>query len=202
MSTPTRILLIRHGQSTWNASGRWQGHADPPLSDLGNLQARAAVAAIGAVDVIGASDLVRAQQTAQHIADGIGVGPVLVDERLREADLGEWTGLTTPEIEAGWPGFLETHQRPPSFEGWEKVATRAQAALRALAHDHPGEVALVVAHGGLIRSVEREHGVFESVVPNLAGRWFDVTPAGITKVGERVLLIDHAAVEATLSQTP
>jgi broad specificity phosphatase PhoE len=208
MSAVTQILLVRHGQSTWNAVGRWQGHADPPLSPLGAAQARAAAAVVGgvgmagSVDVIGSSDLARAHQTARLMADGLGIGPVLVDERLREADLGEWTGLRTVEIEATWPGYLQAHRRPPSFEGWERVADRALAALRGLARDHPGAVALVVAHGGLIRALERTQDVHEPVVANLAGRWFDVTPTGIAGLGERVSLIDHAAVAATLSITP
>ena len=89
----TRILLVRHGESAWNAIGRWQGWADPELSDLGRQQALEAAAAVGAVDAIVASDLQRAMQTALIISEAIGVGPVQVEAGLRERDVGDWTGL-------------------------------------------------------------------------------------------------------------
>src|SRR3954465_8515375 len=94
----TRVLMVRHGQSTWNALGRWQGQADPPLSDLGRDQARAAARALGAMDAVFAPDLHRATETAHIIATDLGIGPVLIDERLRERDAGEWSGLTRDEI--------------------------------------------------------------------------------------------------------
>src|SRR5687767_11323336 len=96
---PTRVLLVRHGQSEWNATGRWQGQADPPLTDLGRRQARSAAAALGTVDAVFASDLQRASETALIIAGELGVGPVVVDPDLRERDAGEWSGLTRVEIE-------------------------------------------------------------------------------------------------------
>ena len=98
----TRILLVRHGQSTWNALGKWQGRADPPLSPLGQQQAASAAARVGIVDAVIASPLVRARQTAEIIAEGIGVGPVDTDHRLIETDAGDWTGLTFHEIRTGW----------------------------------------------------------------------------------------------------
>src|SRR5918996_2805211 len=112
----TRVLLVRHGQSEWNADGRWQGQADPPLSDHGRLQAREAARAVGAVDAIWASDLQRAAETAAIIADGVGVGPVTVDPDLRERDAGEFSGRTREEIEERFPGYLADGRRPP---GWE-----------------------------------------------------------------------------------
>ncbi len=102
----TDLLVVRHGQSEWNAVGRWQGQADPPLSELGRRQAYVAAASIGAVDGIISSDLQRAVETAAIIAQQIGVGPVMVDERLRERDAGEWTGLGRAEIDKGWPGWV------------------------------------------------------------------------------------------------
>ena len=104
---PTRVLLVRHGQSEWNAEGRWQGQADPPLTDLGRLQAREAAGALGTVDAVWASDLQRAVETATVIADQLGVGPVVVDPDLRERDAGEFSGLTRPEIAARFPGYLD-----------------------------------------------------------------------------------------------
>jgi probable phosphoglycerate mutase len=189
---PLRALLVRHGQSTWNADRRWQGRADPPLSPLGLAQARAAADAVGAVDDIVTSPLTRAVQTATIIADALGIGPVATDERLVETDAGEWTGLTRAEIERDWPGWLAERRWPPSFEPTESVVARACAALVAL-HDHcdgAGEV-LVVTHAGLIGNLERHTGAAEAgAVPNLAGRWFSVDGTAITP-GERLVLVDH-----------
>ena len=104
----TRVLLIRHGQSEWNADGRWQGQADPPLTDLGRHQAMHAARNLGAVDAIVASDLQRASETALIIAEALGVGPVVLEPGLRERDAGEWSGLTRAEIERDWPGYLDS----------------------------------------------------------------------------------------------
>src|SRR3954451_18850203 len=95
----SRMLLVRHGQSEWNATGRWQGQADPPLSDQGRQQAIDAAARIGSVDVVVSSGLMRALETARIIADQVGVGPVVVEPDLRERHVGEWSGLTHVEIE-------------------------------------------------------------------------------------------------------
>ena len=86
----TRLLLVRHGQSEWNAVGRWQGKADPELTDFGRQQAFHAAQRIGSVDVIVASPLVRAFETAQIISSQIGVGPIVIDPDLMERDAGEW----------------------------------------------------------------------------------------------------------------
>ncbi len=190
------MLLVRHGQSTWNADGRWQGHADPPLSPLGIAQARAAVAAVGTIDGLVSSDLVRARQTAAILADGLGLGPVLVDPRLRERDAGEWTGLTRSEIDERFPGYLATGRRPPGFELDHGVLGRVRAALADLHERWSGGTVLAVAHGGVIRTLTRALGGLEGVVPNLGGRWFDVHDSWIS-LGDEVLLADPARVETT-----
>lgn len=192
----TRVLVIRHGQSVWNADGRWQGHADPPLSALGSQQARVAADALGALDAVVASDLVRALDTASIIAAALGIGPVDVDPRLRESDAGEWTGLTRHEIEAAFPGWLAEGRRPPSFEHWEHVAERAAHALHDLAGRHPAGEVLVVAHSGVIRSLERRLGAPSPLVANLGGAWFEVADGTLT-VGERVVLVDAQRVTVT-----
>jgi probable phosphoglycerate mutase len=113
----TRVLLIRHGQSEWNADGRWQGQADPALTDLGRHQAAHAARNLGAVDAVVASDLQRASETALIIGEALGVGPVVLEPGLRERDAGEWSGLTRAEIERDWPGYLDPppSDRPTSF---------------------------------------------------------------------------------------
>ena len=187
----TRVLLVRHGQSEWNADGRWQGQADPPLTDLGRAQARHAARSLGSVDAIVASDLQRAAETAAILSGELGVGPVVLDPDLRERDAGEWSGLTRPEIEEGWPGYLEDRRRPAGWEPDEDLLGRAVAALGRI-HDLVGAdgEAIAVTHGGLVYLLESEFGVPFERLANLAGRWIDVGPEGPVRLGDRVLLVD------------
>jgi broad specificity phosphatase PhoE len=208
----TRVLLLRHGQSEWNADGRWQGQADPALTDLGRLQAAHASRSLGVVDAIVTSDLQRAAETAAIIAGELGVGPIVLDANLRERHAGEWQGLTRAEIEQAWPGYLEPpppvegtpaaasagtrneadgpRRRPP---GWESDEALVERATVALAHIHElvpdGEV-LAVTHGGLVYALERELGAGFVRLPNLGGRWVDVDAGGARRLGDRVVLVD------------
>lgn len=164
----TRMLLVRHGESEWNASGRWQGQADPPLTEQGRLQAARASERLGAVDVIVSSDLQRAHETALILSELMGVGPVLVDVRLRERDAGAWSGLTRPEIEEQFPGFLERGDRPEDFEPDDVLWARVSTALAEIAAAWRGGLALIVTHGGVVYTTERVHGLTEHVrLPNL-----------------------------------
>jgi probable phosphoglycerate mutase len=190
----TRLLLVRHGESEWNAVGRWQGWADPPLSELGERQAAAASRAVGAVDAIVASDLQRASRTAEIIAGELGVGPVVVDGALRERDAGQWTGLTRVEIEAEWPGFLASGERPDGYEEDDALLARVLPALLAL--EAAGEAALVVTHGGVIGAVDRLLGETHRRTPNLGGRVVDLID-GRLKPGELLLLVDEHDVTIT-----
>lgn len=185
----TRILLVRHGQSTWNALGKWQGRADPPLSPLGQQQAKSASARIGIVDAVIASPLVRARQTAEIIAEGIGVGPVDTDDRLIETDAGDWTGLTFHEIRTGWPGWLDQHKWPDNFEKEIDIVARMAEALIDIAARHPGASVVAVTHSGAMRNLDRSLGDHDPSIPNLAARWYDVNEFSITG-GERLFLAD------------
>ncbi|HEX6419574.1 MAG TPA: histidine phosphatase family protein [Acidimicrobiales bacterium] len=190
MSRPrdaTRILLVRHGQSEWNATGRWQGQADPPLSDLGRLQAREAAHAVGAVDAVWSSDLQRAVATATIVAEAIGVGPVVVDPDLRERDAGEFSGLTRPEIEQRFPGYLAADRRPPGWEPDDRLLTRALRALHRIAEAVRGGDVLAVTHGGLVYTLEASHGLPHQRLANAEGRWVEVG-SGAVRMGDRVLL--------------
>ncbi|HYF46712.1 MAG TPA: histidine phosphatase family protein, partial [Acidimicrobiales bacterium] len=149
-----RVLVIRHGQSEWNAVGRWQGQADPPLTDLGRHQAAHAAQHVGAVDAVVASDLERSRVTAEIIAEQIGVGPVLVDPGLRERDAGEWQGLTKAQIADQWPGYLEDRRRPPAFEPDDAFQARIFAALDRVREEVPDGHVLAVAHAGVVYQVE------------------------------------------------
>lgn len=194
----TRVLLVRHGQSTWNAEGRWQGSADPPLSVLGEHQARAAGEAVEQLGVqrVVTSDLERARRTGELLSpDGM---PIAVDAALRERHAGEWEGLSREEIEAGYPGFLAAHRSPPGFEDDETLLARVLPAVGALLGDPTADVTLVVAHGGVIRTLERHLGAPEAPVPNLGGRWLRRTASAPLVLGEREVLIDPDVVALTV----
>lgn len=168
----TEILALRHGQSTWNEAGRWQGHADPPLSEFGETQAATAARYIGQVDVIITSPLERAHRTGAIIGELIGVGPVEVIDDLKERSVGRWEGLTRQEIESEWPGWIDDDRRP---EGWEydvDLQRRALKAFTEIGQRYPGATVLVIAHGGVLIAMEKHLGVNEARIPNLHGRVF------------------------------
>ncbi len=190
--------MLRHGQSTWNAEGRWQGQADPPLTTFGEIQAGDAAASLGAFTsfaAVVASDLERAARTAAIIAAALGHGPVELDERLRERHAGAWQGLTRDDVEAGWPGYLDSHRRPDGFEGSSSAGRRAMASLidiaaRVVASADTGDAALVISHGGILRAVRHLLGVEDDLgFPNLSGQWFTVDGAEIAP-GTLVSLLD------------
>jgi probable phosphoglycerate mutase len=187
------VLLVRHGQSTWNADGRWQGQADPPLSRLGEEQARvgaSAVAALAPIRVV-SSDLVRARRTAELLAPAGCT--VEAHAAWRERTAGEWEGLTRAEIDARFPGWIEAHRSPPGFETDEPLLARARPALEALVRAHPEDVVVVVTHGGVIRTLERHLDAPSVPVPNVGGRWFHLRD-GAMVLGERDVLIDADAI--------
>ena len=192
----TDLLVVRHGQSEWNAIGRWQGHADPALSELGRRQAAVAAGSIGAVDGIISSDLLRAAETAAIIAQQLGVGPVMIDERLRERDVGEWTGLTRIEIDKRWPGWIDDLRRPEGFEEVDSVLLRVLEAFTAIREESPRGSLLVVTHGGVIRSLARSHGLDDIPVANLAGITMRISESG-QAIGERLALLDGRTVTVT-----
>ncbi|MFM2078676.1 MAG: hypothetical protein RJA49_2566 [Actinomycetota bacterium] len=194
----TRILALRHGESEWNAVGRWQGQEDPPLTESGLLQAVAAAEVLGTFDAVWASTLQRAAHTAAIIAEHIGVGPVQLHPGLMEASFGPWQGLTVAEIERDWPGYLAEHRRPDGAEPPEQVVDRALAAFRDIAGTTAGGEVLVVTHAGLIRTVCRALGQHDIRFPNLGGTWLIVHPDGRVAVGEQVQLVEPTAFRNTL----
>ena len=198
----TRVLVIRHGQSTWNAAGRWQGHADAPLTDLGRSQAANAVAAFPAVDAIWASDLERARSTAAIIGGALQL-PVRVDARFRERNAGDWTGLTREEIDTGWPRYLVEHRRPAGFEHDEEVLARILEGLSDVHDTHPGGQVLIVTHGGVLRAMERHCHDVDQPFPNLGGRFFTIDGGtGTVTISAGSRLFPLAAGQATFTTTP
>lgn len=193
-SPPRHLLLLRHGQSTWNAESRWQGQADPPLSARGEEEARAAVGQLAEVPFVRvlSSDLRRALDTARTLAAALHL-PVEVDARLREIDVGDWQGLTRPEIEARWPGELARwsagiSESPPGGESRAALVARTRVVLSEVAaSSRPGDQVLLVAHGALIRHLDRALGLELRTVPNLGGRWYDVDDEGAIVPGDLLL---------------
>lgn len=194
-SLPAHLLLVRHGQSTWNADGRWQGQENPPLSTLGVRQARDAARSVGNFDAVVSSTLERAFVTATILADELGIGPVVTDPDLVERHAGEFQGLTRDEIEVAFPGYLADGRRPPSWEDDDSVIARITGALGRIAAGVGADgTALVVTHGGVIMALERLVGASrDGRLANLGGRWFDVGP-GVLTAGEAVVLLDDDEV--------
>jgi broad specificity phosphatase PhoE len=152
------LLLVRHGETDWNASGRLQGHTDRPLNDYGRRQAAELAERLEADDVaaIYASDLVRAMETAEILGARLGL-PVQLDPDLRERNWGSWEGLTPGERDA------------VTFEGEapEEHRERMLEAVRRIAERHPGERVVVVTHGGSMRRIQAAvMGVAMPVVAN------------------------------------
>jgi broad specificity phosphatase PhoE len=203
-SGSTRLLLVRHGQSEWNANGRWQGHADPGLTELGAEQAAAAGEVLARTEppigIVVSSDLARARQSAEIVRSALGTG-LVVDPGWRERDAGEWQGLTRDEIEAAWPGYLAEGRRPPGFERDDALLARVFAAVAAAVaavtstdRAGAGASAVVVTHGGVVRTLERHLGApTGSVLPNLGGRWIAAGEEGV-ELGPPALLLDGVAV--------
>jgi len=194
----TRLLTIRHGESEWNAVGRWQGQADPPLTDAGMLQAVAATEVLGGFDAVWASSLQRAANTAAIIAEALGIGPVQLHPGLMENAFGPWEGLTVAEIEEGWPGYLADNLRPDGAEQPEVVTARGLAALREIAAEHPGGEVLVITHAGLIRTLRRAVDGSDLRFNNLGGCWFHVHPDGRVVAGDPVDLVHPQTFGDTL----
>jgi broad specificity phosphatase PhoE len=157
----TRLLLVRHGETDWNAAQRWQGHTDTPLSVLGRRQAELLRERLARESIAAAyaSDLSRAWDTATIALTGRDV-PLVARPGLREIHLGEWQGLTTPEIELRWPGQLaryfaaaDANARPPGGESRQEMQARVAGAILEIVAAHPEGQVLIVSHGGALRGV-------------------------------------------------
>ena len=150
----TRLILIRHGETDWNAQGRWQGHTDVPLNQNGHEQSRQLVADLEdyPIDAIYTSDLRRARETARLLSQNKGIA-IQADPRLREINLGVWEGLTRQEIEKSYLKELEERRKDqfnvaaPEGETGAQVQQRSLAAIRDILSRHPTGSVAIVAHG-------------------------------------------------------
>jgi 2,3-bisphosphoglycerate-dependent phosphoglycerate mutase len=152
----TRILLVRHGETDWNAAGRIQGHSDTPLNAAGRRQSRRVAQRLASepVRALYSSDLARAFETATIIGESLAL-TVVTSARLRERSYGAWEGLTSAEIQVRYPEQFamwrarSTDFAPPQGETRSQLLTRALDDLQAIARRHVREVVAVVTHGGL-----------------------------------------------------
>jgi 2,3-bisphosphoglycerate-dependent phosphoglycerate mutase len=158
----TELVLVRHGETDWNAAGRLQGHTDRPLSDYGRKQARRLAEELAGekFDAIYASDLARARETAEIVGAQLHL-TVVLDPDLREKDWGNWEGLTTTER-------LHVELVGESTEEHQK---RMLGALGRIAAKNPDGRVLVVTHGGSMRRVQTEALGFAMPVVENCGAW-------------------------------
>ena len=152
-----RLFLVRHGESPWNVEKRYTGHADVPLSPVGEQQGQQLAERLAPepLDAIYSSDLQRAWRTAKFIGEGRGV-PMVREATWREITYGAWEGLTGAEIKTQFPDDYRrwsadiAHQAPPGGETWLALQERALAAVRGLGQQHHERSVLVVTHSAFL----------------------------------------------------
>jgi probable phosphoglycerate mutase len=162
MGEATRLIIVRHGETEANLAGRWQGHGDSPLTEVGVAQAEAVAQRLGdcGFSTLYSSDLGRAHQTARIIAGQTGHAVVL-DRRLRERHLGVFQGLTRAEMADRYPEAYRLYRTSgpdyaiPGGESARQRFERAIAGLEEIALKHAGETVVVVTHGGVLNGLMR-----------------------------------------------
>ncbi len=183
--TPTRLLLVRHGVTEYSVARRFAGRSDLELTEAGVEQARRAgdrVADLGPVDVVISSPLRRTRQSAQQIADRLGL-PVQVEDGVIETDFGEWDGYTFDEVRQKWPEELQRWLddpavAPPSGESFEVVTRRVRRARDRILAQHSGKTVVVVSHVSPIKTLVR----LALDAPVSAMRRMHLAPASITAI--------------------
>ena len=193
----TRIIAIRHGETAWNVDSRIQGQTDIGLNDTGRWQARRVGAALAGeqITAVYSSDLGRAHQTAEQIAEVAGIS-VVPEQGLRERGFGMFEGKTFDEIHTNWPEHAHSWRKripewepPQGGESLIKLRERVTRTMHALASRHPGELIVVVAHGGVLDALYRIATGQEVnsprtwELPNGAINRLLWTPEGFTLVG-------------------
>lgn len=193
----TRIIAVRHGETAWNVDARIQGQLDIGLNDTGRWQAKRVGEALATEEIsaVYSSDLGRAQETAQSIAEVTGI-PVVPEEGLRERSFGMFEGKTFDEIHQTWPDHAHNwRKRIPEWEPPEggesllQLRERVTRTIQSLAARHPGKQIVVVAHGGVLDTLYRVATGQEVnsprtwELPNGAINRLLWTPEGFTLVG-------------------
>jgi alpha-ribazole phosphatase len=160
VASPRRLFLSRHGQTEFNASLRFQGQMDEPLSDLGRKQARLLGERLAEepLDAAYTSDLKRAGETASLVLGERPV-PLHIDTRLRELAFGRWEGLTFAQIKERYPDDVAARDRDrvnyamPGGESLSQLARRVAGFIDDLLPAHAGQTVLLVAHGGSVNAI-------------------------------------------------
>jgi probable phosphoglycerate mutase len=160
--SPTRVIVIRHGETEWNVAARIQGHGNSPLTAAGLAQAQALARrlALERFDVLIASDLGRTMQTAQAVAT-LCRRDIVPDARLRERNYGAAEGLTYDEIDRRFPdafarrGEVDPDYAIPGGESRRQFHDRVTAAFESLVREHAGKSVVVVTHGGVLATFYR-----------------------------------------------
>lgn len=154
-----KLLLVRHGKTEWNETGRYQGRSDIDLSAAGIREAEALRQRLAGerIDAIYCSNMKRAVETAQVIVSGRNIEPVACEE-LREMDFGVYEGLTFEEIMQRYPGTnwwtaRDAEARLPQGESISQLADRVDRFAARLREHTDTETVLVVAHGGALRAL-------------------------------------------------
>jgi probable phosphoglycerate mutase len=187
----TRICLVRHGETEWNAEGRVQGQTDIPLSAVGLAQAQAAAEELCRHDfsAVYSSDLMRVRQTAEPTARRLAL-PLQLDPALRERHYGIFERLLYTEVRSRYPEHYARFQRKDpdyDFETGESLRTfyeRSLNVVKAIVARHPGEQVLVFTHGGVLEMVYRFARSFglesprDFGIPNCGVNWVEITTHG------------------------
>ena len=211
----TRIIAVRHGQTSWNLASRIQGQQDIELNDTGRWQASRVGEALKGeqISAVYSSDLGRAHQTAEPIAAAAGIS-VVPNEGLRERSFGIFEGKTFDEIRQTWPDHAQNWRKrlpewapPDGGESLLQLRARVTDTVNEIAARHPGEQIVVVAHGGVLDALYRVATGQEVnsprtwELPNGAINRLLWTPEGFTLVGwsDTQHLDDEPAEQATSS---
>ena len=206
-SRVTRLCIVRHGETDWNASHRAQGQVDIPLSAIGHRQAQATarVLATAGLDVLYSSDLARARETAEATARLAGL-PLQLLSGLRERHFGLFQGLTADEAAQRHPEDYARHRSrepafvPPGGESIQQLATRIVATCAEIVGRHPGKSVALFTHGGVLDILHRHvagqplHTPRDFPIPNCGISWISVAD-------ERWTLLrwaDHAHLDKPL----
>lgn len=155
-----RLILVRHGQTEWNANGRYQGQSNVALSELGRSQAECLAEnfPVQRLDAIYSSDLDRARETAECVGRKFGV-PVCLESAFRELSFGDWEGLTYKEISTRWPeeaNKLFTAPdalKIPNGELFQELQKRALAKIAVICKEHNDKTVAVFAHGAINKTI-------------------------------------------------
>jgi len=155
-----RLLLVRHGETIWNQENRWQGQADVPLSESGQIQARRLAQRLltetRRIDALYTSDLLRASRTAEILGEALGIAP-LPEEGWREMNIGRWSGLTTAEVATRyaeeWERLRAGEDLPRGGgETFAQFQNRLIRSVERLLERHAGQQVMIVSHGGAVRA--------------------------------------------------